>query len=157
MAIVFLIRRPHQSVDRDLRHQAVAALAFVSGAGFMGQAPTGGPLVQGISQGIVFGANILAVINVATLGRSFGVFIAFRRLRTNGIYGLVRHPMFATDMLLRFAFFISHANVITLIVLIVSIVFYVARAQLEERFLSQHSDYQEYMRKVPYRFIPGIV
>lgn len=156
MAIVFLIRKPHQTVDTNPWHQVVAALAFLSGAGFMGQAPTGGPMIRAISRAIIFLASTFGIVTLLNLGRSFGIFIALRQVKANGVYSIVRHPMYAMDILLRTGFLISHLSAVTIIVFLGSTTCYVLRALLEERFLSRQPEYQEYMQRVKYRFIPAL-
>ena len=153
---VILIRRSHQSVDRNIFHQILAVGAFFSGLAFMGQPPSGGPTTLVISKGVLVFAHILSAICIATIGRSFGILIALRKVRTHGIYGLVRHPMYAADILLRAGYIVSHLNLLTSVLFVVSSACYIYRAILEERFLKQTPEYQEYMKHVRYRFIPFV-
>ena len=156
VGVIILIRKPHQVFHTNLLHQAVAIIAFCSGAAFIGQPATGNPLANHISQVVIFFANVLGVATVINLGRSFGILIAFRELKSHGLYGIVRHPMYATDILLRIGFLINHTNLFTVIVFIISTGCYVYRAFLEERFLIQQPEYREYMQRVKYRFIPFV-
>jgi protein-S-isoprenylcysteine O-methyltransferase Ste14 len=156
VAVIFLIRRPHQVIHKNLLHQAIAMIAFCSGAAFMGQPATGDPLAKHISQVTIFIANVLGVVTLLNLGRSFGILIAFRELKSHGLYGMVRHPMYATDILLRIGFLINHCTLFTVIAFIASTGCYVYRAILEERFLIQQPEYREYMEQVKYRFIPFV-
>ena len=157
VAVIFLIRKPHQVVNKSLLHQAVAIIAFCSGAAFMGQPATGNPLANHVSQVVILCANVLGVATLLNLGRSFGILIAFRGLKSDGLYGMVRHPMYATDILLRTGFLINHYNLFTVIAFIASAGCYVYRAILEERFLIQLPEYREYMQRVKYRFIPFVL
>ena len=90
------------------------------------------------------------------LGRSFGILIAYREVKSRGLYGIIRHPMYATDILLRIGFTINHCTPFTVIAFIASTGCYVYRAILEERFLIQQPEYREYMHRVKYRFIPFV-
>ena len=90
------------------------------------------------------------------LGRSFGILIALRTVKTNGLYSLVRHPMYGTDILLRIGFVVGHFNLFTIFLFVISTGAYIARAMLEEQFLLQDEAYQEYVRRVKYRFIPFV-
>jgi protein-S-isoprenylcysteine O-methyltransferase Ste14 len=123
----------------------------------MGQPATGSLVAKQISQVVIFCANVLGVATLLNLGRSFGILIAFRELKSYGLYGRVRHPMYATDILLRIGFLINHFNLFTVLVFIISTGCYVYRAILEERFLSQQPEYREYMNRVRYRFIPFVL
>jgi protein-S-isoprenylcysteine O-methyltransferase Ste14 len=123
----------------------------------MGQPATGSLVAKQISQVVIFCANVLGVATLLNLGRSFGILIAFRELKSYGLYGRVRHPMYATDILLRIGFLINHFNLFTVLVFIISTGCYVYRAILEERFLIQQPEYREYMNRVRYRFIPFVL
>jgi protein-S-isoprenylcysteine O-methyltransferase Ste14 len=153
---LFLIRRPHTGLDKNVFHQAIAVTAFFSGLAFIGQPATAGDARLMVSNGVTFVANVLSVLTLINLGRSFGVLIAYRKVETRGLYSVVRHPMYVTDILLRVGFIISHLNWITSVLFVVSSACYVYRALLEERFLCQQEEYREYMKRVKYRFIPYI-
>jgi protein-S-isoprenylcysteine O-methyltransferase Ste14 len=98
----------------------------------------------------------LGALTVLNLGRSFGVLIAKRKIKTRGLYGFVRHPMYATDILLRVGYIVSHASATNIGIVIASTACYVYRAVQEEKFLSQWPEYREYMARVKHRFIPGV-
>ena len=153
---LILIRWEHKGVDKSIINQTIALIAFLSGAAFMGQSESGGIVAKAGSNVIVFFANVFGIMIMLNLGRSFGILIAFRKIKTGGFYSIVRHPMYGTDILLRIGFIISHLNLFTSVVFIISTSLYVYRAILEERFLVLQPEYKEYMRKVKYRFIPYI-
>ena len=156
LVTLILLRWQHQGIDKSIVNQAVALIAFCSGAAFMGQPVSGGPMAVTSSKLVIFIANVLGIITMLNLGRSFGIMIAFRKVKTGGLYSIVRHPMYGTDILLRIGFIISHLNWFTSTIFIISTSLYVYRAILEERFLVLQPEYQEYMEKVKYRFIPFI-
>lgn len=151
---LILIRHPPRSLDRNVAHQAVALLAFFSGLAFIGQAPTGRATALAVSGGVTFAANLLGAVSLVNLGRSFGILIARRPVKTGGLYGWVRHPMYGTDILLRIGFAVGHFNTMTCVLLVLSSACYVYRAILEERFLAEDPEYRRYMERVRYRFVP---
>jgi protein-S-isoprenylcysteine O-methyltransferase Ste14 len=157
--LVFYIlrRKSHRRIDTHWLHQCIALAGFYSGVIFIWQPQTGGQMEKLISDVIILVANILAIVTIFNLGRSFGIMIAVREVKTGGLYSIIRHPMYATDILLRIGFLVSHLSVLTgvLIVISVSINFY--RAILEERYLALQDDYSLYMKKVKYRFIPHVI
>lgn len=102
-------------------------------------------------------ANVLGILTIFNLGRSFGILIARREIKTYGLYRAVRHPMYATDLLLRAGYLIGHPGVATTLVTIFSVLFYYRRAVLEERFLSEDEEYRKYLLQVRWRFIPFIL
>ncbi len=154
---VILLRRPHRVVNRNLLHQAVALAAFFSGVFFVGAPTSGGPLEHTVSSILVVAANVLGLATVLNLGRSFGILIALRKVETRFLYSVIRHPMYATDILLRVGFLVSHVTWQTVALFVFSTGCYVIRAVLEERFLAaQDPAYTEYMRRTRWRFVPGV-
>lgn len=155
---VVLIRRDPLAVDSNIWHQCIALIAFFSGIAFMGQPATSNVVAINISQLVLLVFSLVGILTLLNLGKSFGILIACRAVKTGGLYRVVRHPMYATDILLRIGYLISHCNVLTLVLLILSSACYMYRAILEERFLLAASgEYRAYMDKVRYRFIPGLL
>jgi len=151
---VVLVRSEFKAIDKNWWHQLIAFIAFFSGAFFMGQPQTSTNLTEVISQIVIMVSNILGLITLLNLGKSFGVMISYRNVKTKGLYSYVRHPMYGTDILLRIGFLISHFTWYTIIAFVLSTACYIYRAILEERFLRQQPEYELYMQKVKYRFIP---
>ena len=109
---------------------------------------------------VVLTALLAALIySDLSLGPS-GANITFKRLQWRGPYGLVRHP--ATTC--KLTFWWLQAGVYGafwswpwLFGMLGWSALYVARCLTEERHLRQYPEYRWYMRRVRYRFIPGIV
>jgi protein-S-isoprenylcysteine O-methyltransferase Ste14 len=137
-------------------HQGVAVAAYFSGLAFIGQSSTAGQSAQAASNAVTVVACILGLLSLLNLGRSFGVLIAARKVRTRGLYAVVRHPMYLSDILFRIGFVVSHVTWVTVALLVASSACYIYRAILEERFLAQQDEYREYMKKVKYRFVPFV-
>lgn len=156
MCSFLLVRFRHKAVDRNLLHQSIAMMAFISGAFMFGGPASESHGIGLIASVIVFAANLLGIMSLFNLGRSFGILIALRHVKTGGVYSVVRHPMYCSDMLLRLGFIIGHFSLFTALIGVFSIACYVIRAIFEERFLSRAEEYKAYMIKVKYRFIPFI-
>ncbi len=154
MLSFILIRKKHQALDSNPFHQAVALVAFFSGI-FFREAAILSPLLLVLSQGVTFAAIILGILAFFHLGRSFGIMIAIREVKTGGLYAIIRHPMYFTDILWRVGIILKNPCAINFALFVVSSACYVYRALLEEKFLSRHPEYSEYMQKVRFRFIPG--
>jgi protein-S-isoprenylcysteine O-methyltransferase Ste14 len=104
---------------------------------------------------LALGAMVYAT---TSLGFSYSN-LAYKKIQTRGLYGLVRHP--ATVCKLTFFFFSifryrSSFCFATITLYVIWCGIYVARTFCEERFLRQFAEYRAYMEKVRYRFIPGI-
>lgn len=154
MTTLILIRSNSKANDPNLFNQAIALIAFFSGALFMGMPQTSNETSLVLSSIIILIANLLGLITLLNLGKSFGIIISYRKVKSKGLYSVVRHPMYVTDILLRVGFLISHFTIYTTTVFVLSTACYFYRAILEERFLSQQGEYKKYMKKTKYRFIP---
>lgn len=85
--------------------------------------------------------------------------ITFKRLQTRGFYGLVRHPGTITKLtfwLLISGFYKGFWSTKMILGQLGWSVIYVLRALTEERHLRHHQEYRDYMKRVRYRFIPGL-
>ncbi len=74
----------------------------------------------------------------------------------SGIYAQVRHPLYTSVMLAGFGWSICLESWPALIVALVQVPFFQAKARREERWLCEKFDgYSDYMKRVP-RFIPRL-
>jgi protein-S-isoprenylcysteine O-methyltransferase Ste14 len=158
VCLCFLLRTPARAIQTSLAHQAVAVCAFYSGVFFIEPLSRESSFLLDLSWWIIFLGMVLGIAALVQLGKSFGVLIALRRVRTAGLYSLIRHPMYLSDIVMRLGYVLSHASWPNLALFVASSGCYAVRAVLEERFLAmQDPVYAEYMSRVRYRFIPGIV
>ena len=157
LCLCFLLRTPAHAIQTKIGHQAIALCAFYSGMLFMGSASTQSPFLLQCSRMMLLVGMLLGIAALIQLGRSFGVLIAARQVRTTGLYGWIRHPMYLSDIVMRLGYFYSHPSWLSAALLIASSACYIARAMLEESFLSSVDPvYASYMRQVRYRFVPGV-
>lgn len=76
---------------------------------------------------------------------------------STGMYGVVRHPMYAGALLLLLGIPLSLGSVWSAALIVVATGILVWRIVDEEKFLQSHlSGYSEYCSKVKYRLIPGL-
>jgi protein-S-isoprenylcysteine O-methyltransferase Ste14 len=74
--------------------------------------------------------------------------------RADGMYRVVRHPVYSLGLVLLWLLPVMSAN--TLALILASTLYIFAGAALEERkLLAQFPEYEDYRRKVP-MFIPGL-
>lgn len=108
------------------------------------------------------GAAILFLVWVYLYGTIAFAFrfsnLTHRGIICRGPYAWIRHPAYAAKnlswWLLHLPFLASPAACARLLLLNV---IYVCRALTEERHLSRDPVYREYMKKVKWRFIPGVI
>ena len=155
--LCFALRLPARAIGATLSHQAVAVCAFYSGMLIVGAGATTDPKLLSLSWWILLVGMVIGIFSLLQLGKSFGVLIAVRELRTTGLYGWIRHPMYLSDIVMRLGYFLSHPTLLVGILFVASSACYIVRAILEERFwMEQEPAYADYMQRVRHRFIPGI-
>ncbi len=104
---------------------------------------------------IGFALSLPTLIN---LGTSFGLFPAHRKLVTNGIYSVVRHPLYAAELIWMLPAYLNCPSPKNLALFIMIIYCLVRRANYEEEILIQADpSYLDYKEKVKYRVIPGLL
>lgn len=91
-----------------------------------------------------------------TLGRSFGVLPGARRLVVRGPYRLLRHPMYASELVM-FIALVLHLRVLLATGLVVLVGIALAwRITAEEQALATLPEHVDYVARVPHRLVPGV-
>jgi protein-S-isoprenylcysteine O-methyltransferase Ste14 len=155
VAVAYLIRRPARLVTRRLDDWLLAfAGTFI---GFLFR-PDGEHPAWGIWTGTVLQLVGVAIVVtcILTLGRSFGFAAADRGVVTRGAYTVVRHPMYASYLLLESGYLLQSLSVRNAAVLLFGTLCNGGRALAEERLLANNRDYLAYRRRVRRRIIPGV-
>jgi protein-S-isoprenylcysteine O-methyltransferase Ste14 len=97
------------------------------------------------------------VASMLSLRRSFGIVPANRGIRIQGLYRLVRHPLYASELLVLIGFVIANPSVWNIGLWLCECVLQFTRACAEERLLSADPIYCHYRARVKYRLIPFII
>ena len=111
--------------------------------------PTGGLVLVTISA-------FLSLASLLSLGRSFGILPAWRRLVTKGPYHLVRHPMYLAYFLSDVGYILQEWNYGTVLLVLAGWTSLFYRIHAEERVLSRDAGWPAYIASVPYRLLPGL-
>jgi len=106
---------------------------------------------------IQFTATLLFGASVLTLGDNFAVFPERRNIVTGGVYRWVRHPMYASYLLLDLGFWLANPQPWFALVWVVEVLLLEARTRWEEEVLAGDPKYLEYQARVPWRLIPGVL
>jgi protein-S-isoprenylcysteine O-methyltransferase Ste14 len=103
-------------------------------------------------------AGMIGIIaSLLSLRRSFGIVPANRGIRTQGLYNVVRHPLYASELLALGGFAIVSPSLWNVSLWLCDFALQLARAYAEERFLSEDPSYLQYRSRVKYRLIPRII
>ena len=155
VAALTLARRRAVQVDRRWDARLVTVLSI---AGPPLLRPSVGLALMPDAQAAVIAACGLAVIVAGkiSLGRSFGVVPANRGVVCDGLYRVVRHPIYVGYLVTHVAFMLSHLSWWNVGVLLASDVMLVVRASYEERTLVADPRYAAYRSRVRWRLLPGV-
>lgn len=155
IVVLFLIRRRPSVISLDPVHWVVALIT--SFAGLFLSRTTGAPAFA------VAAGNALIAVGLLTgtlagiqLGRCYDFIPALRGVATRSVYGLVRHPMYLSSMIVRLGYVLQHPSVYNTVLYIVMVWLYDRRAAFEEQIMLNDPRYQEYVRGVRFRFLPLI-
>jgi protein-S-isoprenylcysteine O-methyltransferase Ste14 len=96
------------------------------------------------------------IVSVLFLNRSIGVVPAERSIKTAGIYRLVRHPMYASEILSLFGYVLINITFANTAVAIVTTALMLVRINREELFLSKNEKYRKYIEKTPWKLLPFV-
>ncbi|MCF8383983.1 MAG: isoprenylcysteine carboxylmethyltransferase family protein [Chlorobium sp.] len=78
------------------------------------------------------------------------------QLVTTGVYGLVRHPLYGSQLLAALGWAVFSTSLSHLLLLLVAVIFFSFKASKEERWLTEkHPEYADYAKKTR-KFIPWI-
>lgn len=155
VAVAYLVRRPARSTTSRPADWLLAA-----GGTFVGVflRPDGVHPAWGIWPGTalqLLGAAI-AITCLLTLGRSFGFAAADRGVVTAGIYRVVRHPMYASYVVLESGYLLQSLSLRNAGIVAVGVLCNVGRTLAEERVLAGNEEYRGYCRRVRRRIVPGV-
>ena len=155
VVIAYLIRRPARAVSR---RRGDWLLAFGGTFGGVLFRPDGAHPQWGIEAGLFVQLLGLAICiaSFLALGRSFGFVAADRGLVRRGPYALVRHPIYASYLLLQFGYLLQSISLRNALVMVFASSCNAGRALAEERLLATNEKYEAYRRQVRWRLLPGV-
>jgi protein-S-isoprenylcysteine O-methyltransferase Ste14 len=120
--------------------------------------PNGAHPEWGLQWGLVlqFCGVVICLWSFAFLGRSFGFAAADRGLVQRGPYRVVRHPIYASYLLLQTGYLLQSLSVRNLVVVVLAMACNVGRIRAEERVLKTNAAHPAYRKRVRWRLVPGI-
>ncbi|HEV7402921.1 MAG TPA: isoprenylcysteine carboxylmethyltransferase family protein [Chthoniobacteraceae bacterium] len=104
---------------------------------------------------LFFGAagSLIAVWGVVSLGRSFGIFVAVRKIVLIGPYRYVRHPIYSGYVLIWLGIVLANLSIAVMALVAIHTLLMIYRARLEERRLAEASpEYRAHMEVTGFLF-----
>jgi protein-S-isoprenylcysteine O-methyltransferase Ste14 len=153
--VMTAVRRPAIIIDRTWQARVVAGASIV---GVPLIRPFGDALIPDMYTALASAGGLaVIIIGKLTLGRSFGLMPAHRGLVCTGLYGWVRHPIYAGYLVTHAAFLVAHPAWWNVVLLVISDVSLLMRSVYEERTLARDPEYVGYMERVRWRVLPGVL
>jgi protein-S-isoprenylcysteine O-methyltransferase Ste14 len=137
--------------------QAVLLIALVASSALGREDWPTPPVVRAVSALCTLGGLVVMVVAALQLGRALTptpVPNEHGALRTSGLYGMVRHPIYSGLLLVVIGLTLRSASWITAAIAVATIAFFHKKAAWEERRLaSRYPDYPTYAARTG-RFVP---
>jgi protein-S-isoprenylcysteine O-methyltransferase Ste14 len=151
--IAFVIRRPERAVSRRWSSWLLAFGGTFAGVLFR---PQGAHPGWGVAAGFALqlAGLVACIISLLVLGRSFGFVAADRGVKTRGPYALIRHPVYASYLLIQGGYVLQAVSARNIVVFAVATLCNAGRVLAEERLLAGSPDYRAYRRRVRWRLVP---
>jgi protein-S-isoprenylcysteine O-methyltransferase Ste14 len=108
------------------------------------------------AQGMQIVGLVLQIAAILSLNRSFGVVPANRGIKTNGLYSVVRHPIYTSYVIGLTGLLINQFSALNLMVFTAWVVFQLLRIHYEEDFLMADPAYQAFSQRTKWRLIPFV-
>jgi protein-S-isoprenylcysteine O-methyltransferase Ste14 len=88
-------------------------------------------------------------------GRSYDFLPALRGMQTGWLQRSVRHPMYASSILIRATYLLQNMSWFNVVTFAIMVWLYDCRAAREEDVMGTYPRYRAYKERVRYRFVPG--
>lgn len=118
--------------------------------------PSGVILSAIVGNVLLITGGLLAITSYLSLNSSFGISPALRKVKTSGLYAVIRHTMYLSYYIIYLGYLNLSFSLYNLSVFIGLIIFITARIYFEEKLLMDNTGYQAYAKEVHYRVLPYI-
>ena len=157
LVITMVFRRTPVRVTPDPWYWLLAFVATYGVIAFLAFAQRGSPIVPIVIPGLLVMLSVALMIYARlTLGRSIGFVPADRGIITSGPYRFVRHPIYSGLFVTLLAFCLRAYSPLNLLFCVVLVGLFMIKSVIEERFLRGNPEYAAYMKRVRWRWLPGV-
>lgn len=151
--VAFLIRRPPRAVSHRIENWLLAAGGTFGGLLLR---PSAAHPAWGVPAGfgLQLAGLVIVIVSLFALGRSFGFLAADRGVKTGGPYAVVRHPVYASYLLIQSGYVLQSVSMRNIAIFTFVSACNVGRILAEERLLSESAAYRAYQQHVRWRLVP---
>lgn len=152
-AVAFLTRRPPRAVGHRIENWLLAGGGTFGGLLLR---PNGAHPAWGVQAGFALqlAGLVIVIVSLLALGRSIGFLAADRGLKTRGPYAVVRHPVYASYLLIQGGYVLQSVSARNIAIFMLVSACNVSRALAEERLLTDSTAYRAYQQQLRWRLIP---
>lgn len=154
VVLMILLRRSTDQISVSPKDWTVAFVGTFLSMMVMPGVPISG--LAGVAAPLLFTGFAISLAAKLQLRRSFGLVAANRGLKTRGVYGLVRHPMYLGYFLIQAGMLIANFSAWNIAVIGAWAALQIMRIEAEERILGQDPAYRNHMTRVRSRLFPGL-
>ncbi|RJG04566.1 methyltransferase family protein [Noviherbaspirillum sedimenti] len=108
------------------------------------------------AKALVFVGIGMQIFGLLSLNRSFALVAAKRKIKTRGMYRLVRHPLYASYWVIFTGYILANTTWMNFVLYVMTMGFLFVRLVREEKHLALDPAYGQYMQQVRYRVIPFV-
>jgi protein-S-isoprenylcysteine O-methyltransferase Ste14 len=155
VVVLTVFRRSAISVDRSFKAR-VLTVASVVGPPLLAPAAVAPLAAEGVTVALSCAGLAIVIAGKITLGRSFALLPANRGIVSNGLYKIVRHPIYMGYLVTHVAFLVASPSLWNIVALVAADAALLARAVCEEQILAQDPAYRDYQTRVRWRVAPGV-
>ena len=110
-------------------------------------------LLGEVLQVAAFSMQIVALLY---LNRSIGLLPAHRGIKSSGLYGWVRHPLYTAYVVTYLGYWLNNQSLTNAVIVVAGTAFLVMRIHYEEALLFKYADYTRYAERIRWRLIPSV-
>ncbi|MFT5500604.1 MAG: protein-S-isoprenylcysteine O-methyltransferase Ste14 [Woeseiaceae bacterium] len=99
---------------------------------------------------------LLQIFALLALNRCIGLLPAYRGVKSSGLYGLVRHPLYMAYVITFMGYLLNNPSLGNLGIVVGGTGFLVMRIRYEELLLHKYADYVDYASKTRWHLMPGV-
>ncbi|MBF0277853.1 MAG: hypothetical protein HQM13_08685 [SAR324 cluster bacterium] len=152
-ALLFLIRNPpvQYSSSKIAYFVALASVNY-----YLLYDPHPASEMVGLGQFLIVLGGLMGIASTLSLGKCFGILPVCRGVRTSAAYRLIRHPIYASYIVLDSGIIVAHPSLGNFIIFSIAVLLFVLRIRYEEEVLLHSTEYADYKKHVKYKLIPHL-